>query len=433
MTPLEILIWRQLSAEAQQRCLARPAASRNPELTHKVREILREVRQGGDSAVLAMTARWDRAQLADLQVTAAEWASAQIDPELEAALSWAIGRIRIFHEAQRPHALRVETAPGVVCEKRYFPLSRVGLYVPGGTAPLPSTLLMLAVPALVAGCASIAVVTPPGADGRIAPVILAAARLLGVHEVYKCGGAQAVAALAYGTESIGRVDKIFGPGNAWVTEAKLQVAADPQGAAIDLPAGPSEVLVVADETARPEFVAADLLSQAEHDGSSQVLLVTTSQTVLEQTLHQLEVQLAELPRREIASQALRHSRLILADEVEQALAIANAYAPEHLILQLRDARKWADQVRNAGSVFIGAITPEAVGDYASGTNHVLPTFGFARAYSGLGLDSFMKSISFQELSPEGLRTIGPVVERLAQSEGLIGHQRAVSLRLRELP
>ncbi len=292
--------------------------------------------------------------------------------------------------------------------------------------------MMLAVPAAIAGCSQIILTTPPGRDGRINDLILATASLLGIERIFKCGGAQAIAALAYGTESIPKADKIFGPGNAWVTEAKMQVAFDPEGASIDMPAGPSEVMVVADATASAQFVASDLLSQAEHDPASQVVLVSTSAELIENVQRELLIQLETLPRREIAREALSSSRAILVADIREAMAVSNLYAPEHLILQLENAAVVSGYVRHAGSVFIGQWTPESVGDYASGTNHVLPTYGFARSFSGLGLTDFMKSISFQELTPAGLREIGPVVECLASAEGLDAHARAVSMRLRAL-
>jgi histidinol dehydrogenase len=399
-----------------------------------VTSILEDVRENGDEAVMKYTRQFDCPDLQSFAVSRLEIEAAveRVSPEILTALREAARRIRLFHEAQRPKDIRVETSPGVVCEKRYFPIERVGLYIPGGSAPLPSTLMMLAIPAQTAGCPEIFLATPPGRDEKINDVILAAAELIGVRRIFKCGGAQAIAALAFGTETFPKVDKIFGPGNAWVTEAKMQVAFAPDGAAIDMPAGPSEVMVIADDSARPKFVAADLLSQAEHDQAAQVLLVSTSADLIEKVQMELQEQLAQLSREDIARQALRSSRAILVSDVREAMNIANLYAPEHLILQLRDARLAAALVHHAGSVFIGEWSPESVGDYASGTNHVLPTYGFARAFSGLSVESFTKSISFQELTPEGLRELGPIVECLADAEGLDAHRRAVSLRLAEL-
>jgi histidinol dehydrogenase len=426
--------WNKLTSDEQNICLRRPRLTKNNNVAETVTKIVQAVREKGDAAVKSYTASLDGAALEDLRVSEEELQSAAIETseELKAALAEAIRSIRLFHEAQRTKSISVETSPGVICEKRSLPIEKVGLYIPGGTAPLPSTLMMLAVPALVAGCREIVLTTPPGPNGKIHPVILTAASLLGLKNIYKCGGAQAIAAMAFGTETIPKVDKIFGPGNAWVTEAKMQVAYDTQGAAIDLPAGPSEVLVIADEKASAVFVAADLLSQAEHDPASQVVLVSTSSSLLEQVQTELRQQLDSLPRKEIARTALESSRAILADSLETAMMISNRYAPEHLIIQVENPRQLAESVTNAGSVFLGPWTPESVGDYASGTNHVLPTYGFARAFSGVGLETFMKSVSFQELSPLGLQNIGPTVECLARAEGLHAHERAVTLRLQNL-
>ncbi|MEO6953244.1 MAG: histidinol dehydrogenase, partial [Polyangia bacterium] len=328
--------------------------------------------------------------------------------------------------------LRVETSPGVVCERFETPISAVGIYVPAGSAPLPSAAIMSAVPAAIAGCELRILCTPPRADGRADPAILVAARLCGVTHIYKVGGAQAIAAMAYGTRTIPKVDKIFGPGNAWVTAAKLLVAQDPAGAAYDLPAGPSEVLVIADDAANPEFVAADLLAQAEHDPSSQVVLLTPSRSLADRAIAAIDRQQAGLSRRAITAEALRRSRVILVADLDTALDVSNRYAPEHLILQVEAARSWLPKVKAAGSVFLGAWTPEPMGDYCSGTNHVLPTYGYARAFSGLALADFMRRITVQELTPAGLADLGPVAVTLAQLEGLDAHANAVSVRLREL-
>jgi histidinol dehydrogenase len=317
----------------------------------------------------------------------------------------------------------------VRCERRFVPIRKVGLYVPGGSAPLPSTVVMLGTPAAIAGCEVRALATPPRPDGTIDPHILVAAKMLGITDIFKMGGAQAIAALAYGTRTVPRVDKIFGPGNSWVTEAKLQVARDPAGAACDIPAGPSEVMVIADGSANARFVAADLLAQAEHGPDSQVILVGSSRALVEEVAAELEAQLERTPRREIARKALARSVLILVDRLSDALDICNEYAPEHLILHVDDARRYAEGIRNAGSVFIGAFTPETAGDYASGTNHVLPTYGFARAFGGLTTESFLKSITFQEITPHALAELGPVLMRLAGIEGLEAHANAVRVRL----
>jgi histidinol dehydrogenase len=349
-----------------------------------------------------------------------------------AALRTAYRNLRRFHAAQQTAALRVETMPGIVCEKTVRPIGRVGLYVPGGTAPLPSTALMLGVPSQLAGNPVRILCTPPGRDGRINPWILCAARLCGLTEVYKLGGAQAIAALAYGTPTVPKCDKLFGPGKAYVTAAKLQVSRDAAGAAIDLPAGPSEVLVIADARAHPDFVAADLLSQAEHGPDSQVVLVSLSAPLARRVVAALGRQLADLPRAALARRALAGSRILLAADRAEAVAIANAYAPEHLILQLDRPRELLARITTAGSVFLGPWTPESLGDYASGTNHVLPTYGWARACAGLGLADFQRAMTVQTASPRGLRRLGPVVEHLALAENLAAHQRAVRVRLEAL-
>lgn len=428
---IPVLDWDRLDAVGRREALARAPQLSDAGLVDAVAAIIAEVRQRGDEALAEQTARHEGVRLDDPWMPEAEVAGAPgvIDEKLRRALESAQGAIRAFHEAQRPGDLRVETAPGIVCERRAVPLRRVGLYVPGGSAPLLSTVMMLAVPAVLAGCEGIVLCTPPGSDGRVSPALLAAAALCGVTRVCRAGGAQAVAAMAYGTRSVPRVDKIFGPGNAWVTEAKRQVAGDPAGAACDLPAGPSEVMVVADASADPMWVAADLLSQAEHGPDSQALLVTDDRALAGRVLEALARQLGELPRRDIAREALTHSRVLIAADIDQAMDVANAYAPEHLILNVNAPRSLAGRVRAAGSVFLGPLAPEAVGDYASGTNHVLPTYGWARSVSGLSLESFMLWITFQELTRQGLQGIGESVRALARAEGLDGHERAVALRL----
>ncbi len=411
----------------------RPAAAEAPQVAARVRAIFGQVREGGDAALLALAAELDKAALTSLLVSQAEFAAAaaQVPAELQAAIRQAKANIEAFHAAQRESELRLETMPGVACSRRAVPVQRVGLYVPGGSAPLFSTLLMLGVPARLAGCPQVVVCTPPQADGSVSPVILFVAQLLGIDTVVKAGGAQAVAALALGTASVPAVDKIFGPGNRYVTAAK-QLAAAEYGVAIDMPAGPSEVLVIADASANPAFVAADLLSQAEHGPDSQVVVLSDSQTILEQVQAEVERQLTTLPRREVAAQALANSRAVLLRDAAVMLEFSNQYAPEHLILATDNAEILAEQVTNAGSVFLGHLTPEAVGDYASGTNHTLPTSGYARQYSGVSLDSFIKKITFQRLSATGLQALGPVVEIMAEAEGLAAHARAVTLRLASL-
>ena len=411
----------------------RPAAAEAPQVAARVRAIFEQVRTSGDAALRQLAAALDKATLTNLLVSEAEFAAAaaQVPAGLQAAIRQAKANIKAFHAAQREPEIRVETMPGVVCARRSVPVQRVGLYVPGGTAPLFSTLLMLGVPARLAGCPEVVVCTPPQPDGSISPVILFVAQLLGIDKVVKAGGAQAVAALALGTATVPAVDKIFGPGNRYVTAAK-QLAAAECGVAIDMPAGPSEVLVVADASANPAFVAADLLSQAEHGPDSQVVVLSNSPQVLEQVQAEVVRQLETLPRREVAAQALENSHAILLPDADALLAFSNQYAPEHLILATDNAEALAAQVTNAGSVFLGHFTPEAVGDYASGTNHTLPTSGYARQYSGVSLDSFVKKITFQRLSSAGLQAIGPVVETMAEAEGLTAHARAVTLRLAAL-
>ena len=394
-----------------------------------VRGIIDRVRAEGDRAVLAYEAQFDKVCLTTLAVTEEEMqqAEAGLDETLKQAIRLARQNIETFHRAQRFQSRRVETQPGVTCWQRAVPIERVGLYIPGGTAPLFSTVLMLAVPARIAGCGEVVLCTPPGRDGRVHPAVLFAAKEAGVSRIFKAGGVQAIAAMAYGTESIPKVYKIFGPGNQYVTAAKQLVSL--RDVAIDMPAGPSEVEVLADDTANPVFVAADLLSQAEHGTDSQAVLITTSLRLLQAVKEEVERQLEQLPRKEIARKALEQSKLIVVPDKETALRMTNAYAPEHLIIETADYEQVADRVVNAGSVFLGPLTPESAGDYASGTNHTLPTNGYARAYSGVSLDSFIRKITFQEIRPDGLRAIGPAIEVMAANEQLDAHRRAVTVRL----
>lgn len=429
-----ILEWNALDAGARAAALRRPALTQSSEIAPSVARLLAQVRADGDAALRVLSRRYDGCDLADLRVGDEEFAEAEraVDPALKLAIAAAKERIEAFHRATAPQPTVVETAPGVRCERVLRPITTVGLYVPAGSAPLPSTVLMLGVPARIAGCREIAMCTPAKASGCADPAVLYAAATCGIRSVFKVGGAQAIAAMAYGTESVPACDKLFGPGNAWVTEAKRQVSAMSDGPAIDMPAGPSEVLVIADANADPEFVAADLLSQAEHGPDSQALLIAGERRVLLDARAALLRQVGSLPRASVARQALSNCRFIQAGSVAEAIAISNAYAPEHLILNVRDARAWLDRVESAGSVFLGAWSPEAVGDYCSGTNHVLPTYGAARAWSGVSVASFLKQISVQELSPRGLREIGPDAMTLARAEGLHAHERAVSLRLAAL-
>ena len=397
-----------------------------------VNGVLDDVRQNGDSAVRKYEAKFDHAQLDSLAVSEAEMNEAEqlVAKDLHDALVLAHHNIKAFHESQRFEGKPVETQPGVTCWQKSVPIEKVGLYIPGGTAPLFSTVLMLATPAKIAGCREIVLCTPPNSQGKVNPAILVAARVAGVSRIFKAGGVQAIGAMAYGTESIPKVYKIFGPGNQYVMAAKQQVSL--HDCAIDMPAGPSEVCVVADETSNARFVAADLLSQAEHGPDSQVLLITTSENMLNQVKDEVENQLQQLPRKEIAAKALDNSQLVLVADKQEAMQLANAYAPEHLILATDDYEQLAAEVVNAGSVFLGHYACESAGDYASGTNHTLPTHGYALAYNGVNLDSYHRKITFQHLTPEGIRSIGHAVELMAQNEQLDAHKNAMSVRIDSL-
>jgi histidinol dehydrogenase len=425
--------WSSLNSNQQQALLSRPALADTGSLSQTVTDIVQQVSRNGDKALFALTERFDGAKLSRLKLgeTAMQGIEQSLKPEVKRAIEVAYSNIKAFHQAQYPQDVKVETAPGVVCELKHSPLASVGLYIPGGSAPLPSTVLMLGVSAQVAGCGRKVLCTPPNKDGEIALEIRYAAKLCGIDEIYLVGGAQAIAALAFGTESIAKVDKIFGPGNSYVTEAKQQVSRIPAGPAIDMPAGPSEVLVIADTHANPIFVAADLLSQAEHGADSQAVLVSDSESLIEAVKLEVTKQLATLSRQNIAEQAVQHSRYILCDSLEQAFAVSNAYAPEHLIVQIENARDALPQLTNAGSIFVGKWSPESAGDYASGTNHVLPTYGYARNYSSLGLADFMRRYTVQELSYQGLQNIGQAIMDLADAEGLDAHRQAVALRLND--
>jgi len=431
------LVWKSLSASARAAALQRPAQSAQPETAAIVGRIIARVRREGDKALRRLGRELDGVDLPACRVSEAEFTAAEkaLSPADKTALKTACRNLERFHAAQRSAVVRVETTTGVVCEKVVRPIGRVGLYVPGGSAPLFSTALMLGVPSRIAGNPVRVLCTPPGRNktGALSPWILYAAQLCGITGVFKVGGAQAIAAMAYGTAGIPKCDKLFGPGNSFVTEAKLQVSRDATGAAIDLPAGPSEVLVIADNRANPAFVAADLLSQAEHGPDSQVVLITFAKKFARRILAELEKQVAILPRGDIARSALGRSRIFIAANRPEAVEIANRYAPEHLILQVANPRELLAGVTTAGSVFLGDFTPESLGDYASGTNHVLPTYGWARACSGLGLADFSRTMTVQTASVAGLKKLGPVVERLALAEGLAAHRRAVRVRLDSLP
>ncbi|WP_298749178.1 histidinol dehydrogenase [uncultured Serinicoccus sp.] len=431
---MNILTWTELDETERREALRRGTAAAGPEVTAGVAQILQQVREGGDEALVELTARFDGARPSAIRVPVADRdaAVASLEPELRAAIAEAAGRIRAFHEAGVQQGYAVETAPGVVCRRVVRPIRRVGLYVPAGSAPLPSTALMLGVPAQLAGCPEVVLCTPPRPDGTADPAVLAAAAECGIEDVFVVGGAQAVAAMAYGTESVPACDKLFGPGNAWVTEAKRQVSTAEGGPGIDMPAGPSEVLVIADAGADPEFVAADLLSQAEHGPDSQVVLLTDSPQLASAVAAQVAEQVESLPRAEIARKALASSRLVVTADLDQAVEVSNDYAPEHLILALRDAEDWVDRIDRAGSVFLGDHTPETLGDYCSGTNHVLPTAGAARFTGGVNVSAFQIAMTVQQATPQGLAAVGPCAVTLSEAEALHAHQRAVTRRLDRL-
>ncbi len=411
--------------------LQRPAFDYK-QLETKVSSILDDVRSNGDAAIKKYTAQFDGAVLDDFAVTENETAEAalQVDEDLKDAIEVAKNNITAFHNSQKEPVIKIETIDGVVCWRKSVAIEKVGIYIPGGTAPLFSTLLMLGIPAVLAGCKEIIVCTPPGKNGEINPVILYVAQLIGIKNMYKIGGVQAIAAMAYGTKTIPKVNKIFGPGNQYVTGAKQLVNAT--GVAIDMPAGPSELAVYADETCNPSFVAADLLSQAEHGADSQVLLVASSLSLVEMVQHEIEKQLFVLPRKAIAAQSLQNSLAVVMENAATGFELLNEYAPEHLIIASLHAEDLAEKVINAGSVFLGNYSPESAGDYASGTNHTLPTNGHAKAYSGVSLDSFFKKITFQQISKAGIKSIGKAVETMAAAEGLAAHKNAVSIRLNEI-
>ncbi|EGQ7793546.1 histidinol dehydrogenase [Vibrio parahaemolyticus] len=427
---MRTVVWQSLSEEQQDAILERPAIAEGVNITAAVADVIAKVHTQGDAALLELTEKFDRVKPESIRVPSKEInaASERLSAEMKQALEQAYSNIAKFHKAQKPQPIKVETQPGVMCEQVTRPIQKVGLYIPGGSAPLPSTVLMLGVPAKIAGCRKVVLCSPP----PIADEILYVAKLCGIDEVYNVGGGQAVAAMAYGTKSVSKVDKIFGPGNAYVTEAKRQVSNDFRGAAIDMPAGPSEVLVIADETADPDFIAADLLSQAEHGPDSQVVLVTPSPIVADQVTDAVQRQLKALSRADIAQKALASSLIIISESITQAVSISNYYGPEHLIVQTKNPRELLPLLDNAGSIFLGDWSPESAGDYASGTNHVLPTYGYTRTYSSLGLADFSKRMTVQELSAEGLQNLAPTVVTMAEAEGLDAHKRAVTIRVEKL-
>ncbi|RUP83800.1 histidinol dehydrogenase [Alteromonas sp. KS69] len=429
-----MIIWSSLSKLEKKTALSRPAMANSQQLKQTVGDIIASVESKGDAAVIDFTRKFDCPDLQSLVLSqeSIDTLASSVTAEVASAIDIAFNNIKAFHDAQLPSDIALTTTPGVNCELRFTALDAVGLYIPGGSAPLPSTVLMLGVPALVAGCENKLLCTPPNKQGLIAPEIAYAARKCGIEAIYLCGGAQAIAAMALGTDTIPQVDKIFGPGNSFVTEAKQQVSLRADGAAIDMPAGPSEVLVLADEFADAEFVASDLLSQAEHGPDSQAILVSNSETLIESAKAAVERQLSTLSRADIARPAMENARYILADSVDDAILVSNAYAPEHLIVQIEDARSLLPKIKYAGSIFLGPWSPESAGDYASGTNHVLPTYGYAKNYSSLGLLDFMRRYTIQELSADGMRNLGPAIMALASAEGLDAHEQAVALRMQKL-
>jgi len=431
---MQILDWQFLSSQQRASALARPAAGLAARTLAEARAIIDEVRLAGDAALVRYAREFDGVTLPGFEVSNAEFAAARraMQATDTAALERAIANVDAFHRATQPTDIAIEVQPGVRCERLIRPIGAVGLYVPAGSAPLPSTVIMLAVPARIAGCGRRVLCTPPQQDGAANAAVLVAAELCGIRQVYKIGGAQAIAALAYGTTSVPKVDKIFGPGNAWVTAAKQLVAADPAGAALDMPAGPSEVLVIADDSARADFVAADLLAQAEHDPRSQAILVTTSRALAQQVAAEVAAQLPARTRGSILEHSIAASRILIVPDLSAAISISEAYAPEHLSIQTRAPRALLEQVHNAGSVFLGDWSTEPMGDYCSGTNHVLPTYGHARTYSGLSVTDFTRRMTVQELSAQGLRDLGPTAATLARLEGLDAHAAAVDVRLEAL-
>jgi histidinol dehydrogenase len=431
---MRILDWNASSSAERNAALQRPALQESAKVFAAARDIVDRVRREGDAALFALTQQFDGARLEALEVTAEEFAAAEraVTAEQHAAIERAIDNVRRFHAAQLAPPLRVQTSPGVICERFSVPIRAVGLYVPAGSAPLPSTAVMLAVPAALAQCPVKLLCTAPSRTGSSNPAVLVAARKAGVDRIFKLGGAQAIAAMAYGSESIPKCDKVFGPGNAFVTAAKILVAQDPGGAALDLPAGATEVMVIADDEARAEFVAADLLAQAEHSPDAQALLVTTHPALAGAVLAEVRRQSARLSRAPILAESIAAIRLIVVDSLPTAFDIANTYAPEHLILEIREARSWLSEICTAGAVFLGHWSPESLGDYCSGPNHTLPTYGYARSYSGLSLEDFQRRITVQELSPAGLKGLGPTARILAELEGLDAHAAAVSIRLEAL-
>lgn len=428
---MKIIEYYKLTSNEKKELLKRPAVDFET-VFESVRPILSDIKLNGLPAALNYAQKFDGLTASEIKVTEKEFLQAEkdLDIKIKNAIDDAASNIRKFHKLQKPLNIEAEISAGIHCHRKYKPIDSVGLYIPGGTAPLPSTMLMLGIPASIAGCARIAACSP-AKNNYLNPAILYAAKVAGVTEVYKIGGSQAIALMAYGCDDFQKVDKIFGPGNQYVTAAKMLISIDPEGAAIDMPAGPSEVLIIADDTAKPAFVAADLLSQAEHGTDSQVILVTPSKHIAEATLCEVNLQLVELPRKQIAEKALENSSIILTASIDEAINLSNQYAPEHLILSIDDAEIYTEMITNAGSVFIGNYSPESAGDYASGTNHSLPTSGYSKTFSGIGVESFMKSITYQKLSYEGLAKLSSTIIDLAEAEDLSAHAKAVKIRMKK--
>lgn len=430
---LKPIIWKNVSENERLQLLQRPLRKNNEEFNTKVKEMVKQIRHGGDATCKQMTEKYDGVKLNDLRVSMDEFAKARqkVSPSTYQAIKRVIAQLSAYHAAQQIDDYSIEVSAGITCESRTIPIERVGLYIPGGTAPLVSTTLMLGVPSKIAGCPVRVLCSPPKNNGNIDPNILVAAELCGIDQVYKLGGVQAITAMAYGTESVPKVDKIFGPGNTFVTQAKMIVAQDVIGATYDLPAGPSEVLVIADDDANPEYIAADLLAQAEHGSDSQVLLICSDVNICDKVNNVMRQQLQFLTRKSIINDALENSRMIVTDNIAEALEISNFYAPEHLILQVKEPRNYLDKIKAAGSIFLGRWSPVTAGDYASGTNHVLPTDGYAKKLSGLSVRDFTKTISIQELTKEGLADLEDTIKILTEIEGLDAHMKAVTIRLKE--
>lgn len=426
---MKVYKFDQLSDKKLKELVKRPAIDFS-NVNEVVRKITNDVKTNKDSALASYTKQFDGVKIDKIKVEDSDFkkANTSLGPEIKKALKQAYKNIRKFHEAQITEPKLVETQEGVVCSYEFRPIEKIGIYVPGGSAPLPSTVLMLGIPAQIAGCKEIVLCTPPDEKGSVPESIIFCAELCGIKNIYKAGGAQAVAAMAYGTESIPKVDKIFGPGNQYVTAAKMSVSVDPDGAAIDMPAGPSEIMVIADNAARSDFVAADLLSQAEHGQDSQCILVCTDDQKSHEAIAEINQQLKTLPRKPIAEKALGNSFVLIVDNLDQAFEFSNDYAPEHLIINVKNPEKYKSKVLNAGSVFLGQYSPESAGDYASGTNHALPTYGYAKTFSGVGLDSFMKRITFQNISRKGAKKLAPTVIAIAEEERLTAHKRAMEIR-----